>query len=89
MGVALSTPLIGANTDRRTTTQEFKLGTVALGTDGSSYTYVKASAAVAAAAVVVLTVPAFTIATGAGTHTADTAFAINEYGWARRTTSGV
>lgn len=89
MGMILSTPIVGANTDRRTTAKEFKLGTIATGTDGSSYTYVQAPAAVAGAAVVVLTVPAFTVATGAGTHTADTAFAAGDYGWVRRTTSGV
>lgn len=85
MGVALSTPLIGANTDRRTTTQEFKLGTSALGTDGNTYIYGKASEVVTGTCTYTAATSAITDI--AGNHTADTAFAANEYGWVRRTTS--
>ncbi len=80
-------PMVGANPDRRTSNQEFDLGTSQMDTDNRTWVYVQAPAAVAAAAVVILTTPAFTIATGAGNYTADTAFAAGEYGWVRKTTS--
>lgn len=80
-------PMVGANPDRRTSNREFDLGTAQIDDNNSTWVYVLAPAAVAAAAVVVLTQPAFTIATGAGNYTADTAFAAGEYGWVRKTTS--
>jgi hypothetical protein len=48
------------------------IGTVVKGSDGHDYVFAKASAAVASAAVVVLTEPAMTFATGSGAWTAPT-----------------
>jgi len=79
-------PLIGANFDRRTTDPEFALGTTVAGNDSHSYTYGKASEAVATGTCT-LNASTFAITDLAGNHTAVTAFAINEYGWVRRTTS--
>lgn len=80
-----SSGIAGANFDRRTTDIELKLGTVALGNDGTAYTYCRASGAVATGVRTLST--AFSLTTAAGSHTADTAFADGEYGWVRRTTS--
>lgn len=86
MGIALSTPLVGANTSLRTTEQQYALGTAALGADGNTWIYGRASGSVATGTCT------YTAATGlitdaAGNHTADTSFAADEYGWVRRTTS--
>jgi hypothetical protein len=78
---------VGAGFARRTLTPEFKLGTAAIGDENATWVYVQATAAIAAAAVVILTVPGFTVATGAGAYTADVAFADDEYGWVRKTVS--
>lgn len=87
MAAILSTPLSGANTDRRTSTAEFKIGTVALGTDGTAWTYCvnTSGAAIATGARTLST--AFALTSTAGNHTADTAFLNGEYGWVKRTTS--
>lgn len=77
--------LAGANSDRRTTTAEFKLGTPALDTDNRTWVYVKASEAVATGTCTVS--GAFALTDAAGTYTADTAFASGDYGWVRKTTS--
>ena len=64
------------------------LGTVVKATDGHDYIWAQASAAVASAAVVVLTEPAMTVATGAGAWTAPTIVGgvpINNYAWFKRT----
>lgn len=64
------------------------LGTVVKGSDGHDYVLAQASAAVASAAVVILTEPAMTFATGAGAWTAPTitgGVPINQYAWLKRT----
>ena len=64
------------------------LGTVVKATDGHDYIWAQASAAVASAAVVILTEPAMTVATGAGAWTAPTVTGgvpINNYAWFKRT----
>lgn len=83
--MALTTPLVGAQVARRTTTQEFKLGTVAADDAAQSWVYVRASEAVATGTCTVSAAWALTDA--AGTYTADVAFASGDYGWVRKTTS--
>ena len=81
------TPLIGANTDRRTTTAEFAVGTPLLARDNRTYVYVgPAENAIAAAATCTVT-GAFAVNDTAGDYTADTAFAAGDYGWVCKTTS--
>jgi hypothetical protein len=68
----------------------YPIGTQVVGNDGHQYVYVRASAAIASGATVILTEPAFTIATGAGAFTAPVtvgavAIAINSFVHARRT----
>lgn len=81
-----NTGLVGANTDRRTQAKEFALGTPLIGNDNNSYVYVQASAAIGAATVCVVT-GAFAASAGAGNYTTGAAFAINDYGWVRKTAS--
>lgn len=83
--VAFVNPLAGAGSTRRTTSQEFKLGTVAMGDNNKSYTYVQASEAVATGTCTVSAAWALTDA--AGTYTNEAAFASGEYGWVYLTTS--
>ena len=80
--------LVGADPNRRTTTQEFKLGTAYIDDSNRSWVYVKANVAVAAAAAPVMNATTFllTAATG-GAYTADAAFLANEFGWVRKTTT--
>lgn len=64
------------------------LGSVVWGSDGHEYVYALASAAVASNAVVILTEPAMTFATGAGAWTAPTVTGgtpINQYAWLQKT----
>jgi hypothetical protein len=68
----------------RTLTPEFKLGTVVIGDENTAWIYVVADAAVAAAVAVASVSPTFHLTAAGGTFTADTAFAINEYGWVRK-----
>lgn len=87
MGAILSTPIIGANTDRRTTTPEFAVGTPAITTGNKTYVYVgPATNAIADAAACTVT-GAFVVNNTAGTYTADKAFAAGDYGWVTKTTS--
>jgi len=80
-----STPKIGVNFARRTLVAEHGLGTPVLGNQNDTWVYVKATEAVATGT---CTVDAsFNLTDAAGNYTADTAFAINEYGWVRKTTS--
>lgn len=79
--------LVGANTDRRTLDREFRLGTAFIDTQARTWVYVQASEAVATGTCTVSA--SFILTDIAGSHTADTAFAINEYGWVRRTTSAI
>lgn len=65
-----------------------KLGSVVFADDGHEYVFAQASAAVASAAVVILTEPAMTFATGAGAWTAPTVtggIAQNGYAWLKKT----
>lgn len=65
-----------------------QLGSVVKGSDGHDYVFAQASAAVASAAVVILTEPAMTFATGAGAWTAPTitgGVPINGYAWLKKT----
>lgn len=78
-------PLAGVNFSRRTTTKEFKLGTAQIDDSNQTWVYVQASEAVATGTCTVS--GAFALTDAAGSYTADTAFAINEYGWVRKTTS--
>lgn len=85
--MAFVTALVGANPARRTTSQEFVLGTAALDDQNRSWVYVKSNVVVAAAGAPVMSAAfALTAGTG-GLYTADTAFAIGDYGWVRKTTS--
>lgn len=85
MPAILANPLVGANTDRRTTTKEFALGTPAIAVGNKTYVYVLASEAVATGT---CTVDAnFALTDAAGTYTADVAFASGDYGWVTKTTS--
>lgn len=77
-------PLVGANTARRTSTPEFKVGTPLLAADNKTFVYVKATEAVTGTCTVD---GSFNLTDAAGTYTADDGFAANEYGWVRKTTS--
>lgn len=81
-----TTPTAGVNFNRRTTTAEFKLGTVVHGTVNTIWIYVLASESVATGT---CTVTGTTLTDTGGNFTADTAFASGEYGWVRRTTATV
>ena len=64
------------------------LGSVVFASDGHEYVFAQASAAVASGAVVILTEPAMTFATGAGAWTAPTVTGgvpINQYAWLQKT----
>lgn len=66
-----------------------QLGAVVKGNDGHDYIWARASAAIASAAVVILTEPAMTMATGAGAWTAPTitgGVPINNCAWFKKTT---
>lgn len=78
-------PLAGTNFDRRTTAQEFTLGTPQLDDANRTWVYVQASEAVATGTCTVS--GAFALTDAAGSYTADVAFASGEYGWVRKTTS--
>lgn len=78
--------LVAASLDRRTTEPEFALGTVARANDGAVFVYGKASESVATGTCT-LNTTTFAITDTAGLHTADVAFAEDEYGWVRKTVS--
>jgi len=69
----------------RSLTPEFKLGTVAIGDQDTAWIYVVADVAVNAAQAPVMSAAFHLTAATGGTMTADTAFAIGEYGWVRKT----
>lgn len=81
------TALVGANPSRRTPAREFVLGTAALDDQNRTWVYVQADVAVGAAAVPVLSATFHLTAATAGAYTADTAFAIGDFGWVRKTVS--
>ncbi len=77
-------PIAGANFNRRTTTKEYELGTTARGSANTAWIYCQADGAVATGTATV-NASTFQLTDTAGNHTADTAFADNEYGWVRQT----
>lgn len=85
MGAITTTGLVGANTDRRTTSAEFKVGTPMLDDQNRSWVYVGPAATAVAAAATCTVTGAFAVNNTAGNYTADTAFAAGEYGWVRKT----
>lgn len=78
-----TSPLAGVNFNRRTTSAEYDLGTTARGTNNTAWVYVQANGAVATGTCTVDS--SFQLTDAAGNHTADTAFADNDYGWVRLT----
>ena len=85
--MAFVTALVGANPSRRTPTKEFVLGTSALDDQNRTWVYVQADVAVNAAQVPVMSAAFHLTAATAGAYTADTAFAVGEFGWVRKTAS--
>lgn len=92
------TPSLGANINKLDGQKPYydgnfanpspKLGTVVKADDGHDYIWAQASAAVASGAVVILTEPAMTFATGAGAWTSPTVtggIAQNGYAWLKKT----
>jgi hypothetical protein len=75
---------IGANFDRRTVDAEHELGTVVIGNDDTIWLYVQASQTVGTGTCTVNT-STWALTDIAGNHTADVAFATDEYGWVRQT----
>lgn len=66
--------------------KQVSVGTTCFGNDGHQYVCVTASAAIAASAVVILTEPAMTVATGAGAFTAPAiAILSGEKVWVKKT----
>jgi len=78
-------PMVGAQANRRTSNKEFVLGTSQLDDQNRNWVYVQASEAVAIGTCTVSAT--FVLTDLAGNYTADAAFAINEYGWVRKTAS--
>lgn len=80
-------PLVGVKPgEKNDATSKFKLGTTFRAEDGHLYIYAKASAAINAATVSILTEPAFTMATGAGDWTSPAfALAIGDEAWFKKT----
>lgn len=87
MGAILSIPIIGANTDRRTATPEFAVGTPAITAGNKTYVYVGPAANAIADAATCTVTGAFVVNNTAGAYTADKAFAAGDYGWVTKTTS--
>lgn len=87
MGAILTTPLIGANTDRRTQTPEFAVGTSAMTAGNKTCVYVGPAANAIADAATCTVTGAFAVNNTAGTYTADKAFAAGDYGWVTKTAS--
>ena len=78
--------LAGVNFNRRMSSKEFALGTVAMGTNNTIWMYVIATEDVATGTCTVATDGSFGLTDTGGIYTADTAFLSGEYGWVRRTT---
>lgn len=87
MGVILSVPLMGANTDRRTQAKEFTTGMSTLDNQNRTWVYTGPAAAPVAAAATCTLNADFTLGAAAGNYTADTAFATGDFGWVRKTAS--
>ncbi len=80
-------PLVGANTDRRTPTPEFAVGTPTIAGGNRTYVYVGPAANAIAAGATCTVTGTFAVNNTADNYTADKAFAPGEYGWVRKTTS--
>jgi hypothetical protein len=79
---------ISKNVGNTTIVPSYPLGSSVIGTDGHTYVFVKATAAIASGATIIVTEPAFTAATGAGLYTAPVitgGVPINAFFHARRT----
>lgn len=85
--MTIAMQIVGANTDRRTTTPEFAVGTPILAGGNKTYVYVGPAANAINAAAACTVTGAFAVNNTAGTYTADKAFATGEYGWVAKTTS--
>lgn len=80
-----TTPTVGINLDRRSTSPQFDLGHVVHVVPGLEAVYVKAGDAVAAAGRANVNGSTWvTTANVSGTLQATAAFAANEYGWMKR-----
>ena len=75
---------LGANFARRSSAPEHALGETVVGSGDTIWIYVRASGAVATGTCTVNTTT-WLVTDAAGNHTADTAFAADEYGWVRQT----
>lgn len=76
--------VLGAGDEgRRTTVQEFELGTTIIGTDGYAWLYVQANGGIAASQSDVAVDGSFQASDGLGAYLNTTAFLDNEYGWVR------
>lgn len=92
MATANATGLIGFTNDAADTAPQFTQGVTAV-SNGTTYTYAKATSAIAAAGTVALTGAYGATATGAGsTHTHDVAapgVPAGSYFWAKKVTSAL
>ncbi|MEJ5081056.1 hypothetical protein [Ochrobactrum sp. MYb379] len=81
------TPLVGTKPgEKNDSASKFKVGTTFRADDGHLYVYARASAAIAASTVSVLTEPAFTMAGGAGDWTSPAfALANGDEAWFKKT----
>ena len=77
------TPIGGVHALRRDAEPLVAVGTVVLGTGNTTWIYGQATEAVTGTCTVNTTT--FNITDAAGNHTAEAAFAANEYGWVRQT----
>lgn len=77
------TPIAGFNATLRTAAPEVALGTVVLGDKDTIWVYGQATEAVTGTCT--LNTSTFAITDAAGNHTAEAAFAANDYGWVRQT----
>ena len=76
--------LAGVSFTERTTDAKFALGTTTTGDENSVWIYCQANGSVATGACTIAT-STWQLTDAAGNHTADTAFADNDYGWVRQT----
>lgn len=85
--MALTSPLVGANTSRRSLNKEFVAGTASMDDQNRTWVYVGPAANAITAAATCTVTGAFAVNNTAGNYTADAAFATGEYGWVRKTAS--
>lgn len=85
--MAFVIPMVGAQALLVGPTKLFDLGTAQIDDDNRTWVYVQADVAVPAGNAPVLGGNFHLTANTGGSYTADAAFAVNEYGWVRKTTS--